>query len=1218
MTTELQNNLNAILLDKNTNLLPQNLKDGITCLGVEGTLTSESGQVKLFQTKEEMEQYTTTQEGDLALVYQSTLNNFTQDTEAQYITFPETVTLPEQSDNVSCMIECADHSIFLDGYLRLEQRIFEITTFGELGNIRITYESDDGINYVRTEFASDDVVLSNPVDFGSPIRIQNEGSDSWSDNIGYFMKISSNVFDGLFKYTTHSSLDNCITLTEGMNYVLYMPEPKLPVQFESIGYRVYITYLIKSVKLKEHYGNIDIYEPNDYAILYNHNEVSGGTGESVNRLISDNQNCYIGGKSWVAGANSEHINEIGLVLEKYENREMILGQIFTHSQLLQIRTQISNIDGSWEYFTYTLNNLSDYDLNSVGTYCLWCDNAAQFYRGVGSSGDELKYRYDGAFTNLPLNPFSFTRIPTYTETVNYQRWDGAPSQFTLSGPDELIAGAIALGKDGTVTGDGSIMTANSNFDDVPAMLWGNIQSYYDNMQPNILEDYMKFIDRDIYAVPSKSDGTPLLITTNIINGYNLFCNCRNLTYISDIDLSNVTNYGNMFRDCTNLKRLPNMDMTNANNCVNLFYNCTNLSNINISNTSNIVNAYNMFSRTNVSNMDGLDLGNTQFAQNLFQGCSNLVSANNINISNIDKPSFLFADCVNLKYIENLQFTFTNARSSLFENTGFEKLSDVNIDLSNITYSEYLFRNCKNLYDISNFQQNNLQTAFSMFSGCVNIKEIPDQFFNNIPNVTNMGAMFQGCSNITTLPNINHINANDCAYMFNNCSNLSNIQYINLPNATNCVRMFSACNFTNIDASNWLLNSVTNAAYLFCNCNNLTTISNLDLPNATNGVDLWQNCFNLTTVNNIYLNNVTNTYRMFSDCYNLVNIDENKLHISTINRSSYMFINCTNLINIGNILMNIAINTNGVSTFTHCESLNSLPNIAYNNLNTAAYMFSYCNNITNLGRTLNLNRCVNIQGMFCYSGLTSVDMNDIKLKSNINSIHSLFSGCVNLHTVTNLNLSGTNITNCSYLFNGCASLPDSITFNTSSNMYQCGYMFSNCYNFTTIPNINYNTIYNASNLFANCVNITHINSLNLYRAYNCRYIFYGCTNLVNIQNITFNNMANLDAGFSDCTSLVNAPNLNLNKCQSMRWLFRNCSNLVNIPLYNLSSIYTCDDFVQNCPNLSNDSLNNILQMCTQISNVKNLYHIGLTEDQANICMNLSNYQNFINSGWTTGY
>ena len=38
--SELQTNLNTILADKNANLLPQNLKEGVTCLGVTGTMNS--------------------------------------------------------------------------------------------------------------------------------------------------------------------------------------------------------------------------------------------------------------------------------------------------------------------------------------------------------------------------------------------------------------------------------------------------------------------------------------------------------------------------------------------------------------------------------------------------------------------------------------------------------------------------------------------------------------------------------------------------------------------------------------------------------------------------------------------------------------------------------------------------------------------------------------------------------------------------------------------------------------------------------------------------------------------------------------------------------------------------------------------------------------------------------------------------------------------------
>ena len=60
---------------------------------------------------------------------------------------------------------------------------------------------------------------------------------------------------------------------------------------------------------------------------------------------------------------------------------------------------------------------------------------------------------------------------------------------------------------------------------------------------------------------------------------------------------------------------------------------------------------------------------------------------------------------------------------------------------------------------------------------------------------------------------------------------------------------------------------------------------------------------------------------------------------------------------------------------------------------------------------------------------------------------------------------------------------------------------------------------------------------------------------------------------------------------------------------------------NCPSLSDESLNNILAMCTNASSytrTKTLAYIGLTLEQAEKCMTMSNYQAFLDAGWTTGY
>ncbi len=89
-------------------------------------------------------------------------------------------------------------------------------------------------------------------------------------------------------------------------------------------------------------------------------------------------------------------------------------------------------------------------------------------------------------------------------------------------------------------------------------------------------------------------------------------------------------------------------------------------------------------------------------------------------------------------------------------------------------------------------------------------------------------------------------------------------------------------------------------------------------------------------------------------------------------------------------------------------------------------------------------------------------------------------------------------------------------------------------------------------------------------------------------------------------------------------FRNCKALVEIPDIsgekvsnnaNYNGFYYMFD---NCPNLSKESLQKILDMCisaTQITQNKNLSFIGLTSIQKTQCTTLSNYQAFLDAGWT---
>ena len=192
--TVLEQKLRDIADEKDLKLLPENLKKGITCLGVTGTLeaSTSSGGVKLFETIEEMNSSTGNTEGDLAIVYRNTLANMTADTETQYITFPDTVVLNSAiTDYAEFSYIAVDSSVTFGCTGSLDSSMFTMNYYTETRDVTIQYTSYDGITYTR------DDTTGNPVDFGTVVK----PGTQWNDNLGYFMKVGSTSFTGLYKYS---------------------------------------------------------------------------------------------------------------------------------------------------------------------------------------------------------------------------------------------------------------------------------------------------------------------------------------------------------------------------------------------------------------------------------------------------------------------------------------------------------------------------------------------------------------------------------------------------------------------------------------------------------------------------------------------------------------------------------------------------------------------------------------------------------------------------------------------------------------------------------------------------------------------------------------------------------------------------------------------------------------------------------------------------------
>ena len=156
--------------------------------------TGGSGDVKLFETKEEMQSDTTAKEGDLAVVYRIEIQNVTVDSKFQTATFPETVVLNSAiTDYAEFSYIAVDSSVTFGCTGSLDSSSFRMDCYTDSGEIRIQYTSEDGITYTRTD------TTGNPVDFGTEIYY--ERAEMWNDAIGKFIEVGSTSFNGIYKYS---------------------------------------------------------------------------------------------------------------------------------------------------------------------------------------------------------------------------------------------------------------------------------------------------------------------------------------------------------------------------------------------------------------------------------------------------------------------------------------------------------------------------------------------------------------------------------------------------------------------------------------------------------------------------------------------------------------------------------------------------------------------------------------------------------------------------------------------------------------------------------------------------------------------------------------------------------------------------------------------------------------------------------------------------------
>lgn len=139
-----------------------------------------------------------------------------------------------------------------------------------------------------------------------------------------------------------------------------------------------------------------------------------------------------------------------------------------------------------------------------------------------------------------------------------------------------------------------------------------------------------------------------------------------------------------------------------------------------------------------------------------------------------------------------------------------------------------------------------------------------------------------------------------------------------------------------------------------------------------------------------------------------------------------------------------------------------------------------------------------------------------------------------------------------------------------------------------------------------------------------YAFNNCQSLTTIPLIDTSNVEWMNNMCSGCSSLTDFPLIDTSNVLSMNSMFNTCPNLQNVPVLNTSKVNNLQSmFGGGDIGLTDESLNNILKMCinaTLYSGTKTLAYLGFLSSQYSAAriQALSNYQDFINAGWTIGY
>lgn len=134
--------------------------------------------------------------------------------------------------------------------------------------------------------------------------------------------------------------------------------------------------------------------------------------------------------------------------------------------------------------------------------------------------------------------------------------------------------------------------------------------------------------------------------------------------------------------------------------------------------------------------------------------------------------------------------------------------------------------------------------------------------------------------------------------------------------------------------------------------------------------------------------------------------------------------------------------------------------------------------------------------------------------------------------------------CYYLFYNYkgTSVNDLISFSDTSVVTNMSYMFSQCTNLATIPQLDTSNVTNMSSMFSYCVKLTTTSQLDTSKVTSMVYMFSGCSML----------------------TTIDITHMNITSTSNSQYFASNCKSLTKLIIRNMSTIPALDSYAfTNC-------------------------------------------------------